>query len=111
MRYETDSEPMAIASGWILKIKDTFTNMKIDLTVNKTCELLNSSLIMEYSKLDSRLLKLSYVLKKWNHNPNSVHNKFNQYSVILMLIAFMQSKKMIPNLQARPLLFNKLIIN
>lgn len=76
--------------GWILKLRDTVNNINIDLVVNKTCEVLNSSLILEYSRIDSRLLKLIYILKEWNHNPKSVvDNKFNQYSLILMLIAFM----------------------
>ena len=68
---------MYIASGWNLNLKDRYTNIKIDVTVNKTCELLNSSLILEYSRIDSRLLKVIYVLKKWNHNPKSAKNKFN----------------------------------
>ena len=89
---------MLISSGWILKLKDTKTNINIDLMVNKTCEVMNSSLIFEYSRIDSRLLKLIYVLKEWNHNPHSVFNKFNHFSLIIMLIAFMQTGKMIPNL-------------
>ena len=89
---------MLISSGWILKLKDTKTNINIDLMVNKTCEVMNSSLIFEYSRIDSRLLKLIYVLKEWNHNPRSVFNKLNHFSLIIMLIAFMQTEKMIPNL-------------
>ena len=72
MRYEIENDkPIYQASGWILKFKDNYTKIKIDLTINKLCELMNSSLILEYSKIDSRILKLIYVLKKWNHNPKS----------------------------------------
>ena len=107
----SENMPRPDSSGWILSFKDNLTKINIDLMVNKTTEILNSFLIFEYSRIDSRLHKLIYILKDWNHCSNSKFHKFNNYSLILMLISFMQSKKMMPNLQARSENFDFLIIN
>jgi hypothetical protein len=45
--------PRNDSSGWILQMKDTVNNVKIDVMVNKTSEVLNSSLLFEYSRIDS----------------------------------------------------------
>ena len=107
----SENMPRHDSTGWILSFKDNLTKISIDLMVNKTTEILNSFLILEYSRIDSRFLKLIYILKDWNHCSHSKFHKFNNYSLILMLISFMQSKKMMPNLQARSENFDYLIIN
>lgn len=51
--------------------------------------------------MDERLRKLIYTLKTWNnHISNKDYDRLNNYSIYLMLIAYMQSQKMLPNLQA-----------
>jgi len=41
--------PRLDKSGWILKIKDTETNIDIDIMINKTSEVFNSMLIYQYA--------------------------------------------------------------
>lgn len=55
--------PRQDSSGWILQIKDLQNDIHIDIMVNKTSEVINSALIFEYSRIDSRLNKLIHVLK------------------------------------------------
>jgi|TARA_B110000285_G_C14918976_1_gene511629 DNA polymerase sigma len=93
--------PRLIKPGWILKFRDTHLDLEVDIMVNKAAEVLHSNMILEYSRLDPRFKKLVQVLKKWNKNISSnINNRLNNYSIYLMLIAYMQSKKLLPNLQA-----------
>lgn len=58
-------------------------------------------LIFEYSIFDSRFQKLANVLKIWNNQLSANKNMhLNNYSIYLMLIAFMQDQGLLPNLQA-----------
>lgn len=68
--------------------------------VNKTLEVITSQLILEYCKLDSRFYKLSLLLKKWNEHlvKGDSKRKLSGYCLDLMLIAYMQSERMLPNL-------------
>ena len=93
--------PRADSSGWILRFEDSKYKMKIDIMVNKISEIENSGLILQYSLIDERFRKLIYILKTWNNNiSNKDYDRLNNYSIYLMLIAYMQSQKMLPNLQA-----------
>ena len=93
--------PRLIKPGWILKFRDIHLDLEVDIMVNKAAEVLHSNMILEYSRLDPRFKKLVQVLKKWNKNISSnINNRLNNYSIYLMLIAYMQSKKLLPNLQA-----------
>ena len=60
--------PRADKSGWILRFKDTLYNIEIDIMVNKTSEVLNSMLVLEYARMDKRFHKLALFLKKWSKN-------------------------------------------
>ena len=70
--------------------------------VNKKSEVLNSLLILEYSLIDPRFRMLALILKQCNNSlsPNKQEH-LNNYSVYLMLIAYLQRQGVLPNLQAR----------
>lgn len=91
---------MKIMAGWILQFKDLNSDLSIDIMVNKRAEVLNSILIHQYCELDSRFQQLAKFLKKWNQQLQlNKHDQLNNYSLCLMLLSYMQSKKLIPNLQ------------
>lgn len=93
--------PRADKSGWILRFEDTFHHIDIDIMVNKTSEVLNSMLVLEYARLDERFHKLALFLKRWSKlTTNDTFKRVNNFSIYLMLIALMQSEKCLPNLQA-----------
>ena len=94
--------PRADSSGWILRFEDAKCQIKIDLMVNKISEIENSGLILNYCLIDERFRKLIYILKSWNnHISNKDFDRLNNYSIYLMLIAYMQKEKILPNLQAK----------
>ena len=55
--------PRADKSGWILRFTDQKYQIQIDIMVNKTSEIYNSMLVLEYALLDQRFHKLAIVLK------------------------------------------------
>ena len=82
--------PRADSSGWILRFIDNKYLIKIDLMVNKISEIQNSGLILQYKLMDERFTKLVYILKKWNNSINNMnYDRLNNYSLYLMLIAYM----------------------
>lgn len=91
-RYLFDSSmPMLIKPGWILRLRDASLNISIDIMVNKTSEVLHSMLILQYSLIDQRFLKIVQILKHWNsHLSERKSKRLNNFSLYLMLIAFMQ---------------------
>ena len=83
-----------------MQVKDTAFETDIDLSVNKILDPYNSSLIQTYSKLDERFHKLALVLKQWNKMRFEQKNdRLNSYSIVLLLIAYLQHKKVLPCLQ------------
>ena len=69
--------------------------------------MLNSELVFAYGAFDYRFVKLALVLKHWNKKSFPDRTKrLNSFTVNLMLIAFLQLKGVLPNLQktclARP---------
>ena len=95
-----NSYPVRMKSGFILQVKDTFLDIKIDFMINRRSEVLNSLLLLEYCQLDSRFIKVAQTLKLWNQSVSPYkHERLNNYSLYLMLIAYMQYKGILPNLQ------------
>ena len=68
--------------------------------VNKNLEVYNSALILQYAKLDSRFRQVALYLKQWSNKYFAKKTRLNNYSLYLMLIAYMQKKGLLPNLQA-----------
>jgi len=58
--------PRQDQSGWILQFEDTKYKMDIDIMINKTSEVLNSMLILQYATIDKRFHQLALVIKEWN---------------------------------------------
>jgi DNA polymerase sigma len=63
--------------------------------------MVNSSLVNTYASYDTRFIKLALVIKTWNKArfPEKM-KRLNSFSLYLMLIAFLQDKGILPNLQA-----------
>mmetsp|Transcript_7984 Transcript_7984/g.11169 ORF Transcript_7984/g.11169 Transcript_7984/m.11169 type:complete len:117 (-) Transcript_7984:582-932(-) len=76
-------------------------HVEIDICINKTLEVLNSELVRTYGACDVRFIKLALLLKTWNkrHFPDKI-KRLNSFSLYLMLIAFLQHRGVLPNLQA-----------
>lgn len=75
--------------------------IEVDLMINKLSEIFHSSLLHQYSKLSPKYNKLAVFLKIWNKTLCDDKNKrLNSFSIYLMLIAYMQKEKYLPNLQA-----------
>ena len=73
----------------------------VDITVNKLLEMANSDLVNTYAAFDIRFVKLALFLKVWNKSrfPDKI-KRLNSFSLYLMLIAFLQDRGILPNLQA-----------
>lgn len=101
-RYHVAKDmPRQDNSGWILELKDQKYSVDVDILVNKTAEIKNSHLLMTYAELDSRFQAITYTLKAWNRVlSGDPWNKLNNFTLSLMLIAYMQSQGYMPNLQA-----------
>ena len=95
-----------------LRIKHSETSMSVDITLNKTLEHFNSQLLKAYQRFSFRFSTLALIVKDWNKltfKNNKASKKFdgkslgmlNSYSITLMLIAFLQHKLVLPNLQKR----------
>ena len=71
----------------------------IEIVGNKILDLYNSKLLHTYSLIDSRFHTLALILKAWNKKamPDN-QRRLNSYSIVIMLIAFLQSKDVLPHL-------------
>lgn len=85
----------------MLEVTDRLNQVEIDICINKTLEVLNSQLVCTYGAYDLRFIKLALYLKAWNkrHFPDK-QKRLNSFSIYLMLIAFLQNRGILPNLQA-----------
>lgn len=99
-RYQVAHDmPRQDNSGWILELKDQKHNVDVDILVNKTAEIKNSHLLMQYVEMDSRFQAITHTLKAWNRAlSNDPWKKLNNFTLSLMLIAYMQSQGYLPNL-------------
>lgn len=85
------------AFGYLVEIKDTLYEVDIDLSINKILDPYNSQLLYTYALLDQRFHKLALILKYWNKDRfKEKNNRLNSYSLVLMLIAFLQHQKILP---------------
>lgn len=85
----------------LLSVKDGYNLIDVDITVNKSLEMANSDLVNTYAAFDIRFVKLALFLKAWNKSrfPDKM-KRLNSFSLYLMLIAFLQDRGILPNLQA-----------
>lgn len=85
--------------GKILNITDVKHNYKIDISPNKVADLYNSHLLRTYALLDERFHMMALLVKSWNkrHFPDK-HLRLNSYSLVLMIVAYLQHEKILPRL-------------
>ena len=89
-----------IKSGALLKTQDNVTKVEIDLSVNKVLEVYNSYLLYTYTMIDKRFMEMIVLLKNWNKNKfPDASQRLNSYSLVMMVLAFLQKEKILPNLQ------------
>lgn len=93
--------PRRDKAGFILKVYDTMEKLRIDIMVNKVAEIVHAQLFKEYSRLDERFRKLVIFFKHLGIEREwSKQTHLNHFSLYLLLLSYMQSQRMIPNLQA-----------
>jgi DNA polymerase sigma len=70
------------------------------LCINKIYEVYNSKLTAIYCQINPDFQKLALFLKNWNKKrfPDN-QTRLNSFSMITMLLAYMQSLNQLPNLQ------------
>jgi len=87
--------------GRLLTITDVKNyNYKIDISANKVLDLYNSHLLRTYALLDERFHIMALLIKSWNKKrfPSKIE-RLNSYSIVLMIIAFLQYEEVLPRLQ------------
>jgi len=101
-RFDCSQSLRQLQSGVLLEVTDRLNRIEIDICVNKTMEVLNSQLVCAYGCFDVRFIKLALYIKAWNklRHPDKM-KRLNSFSIYLMLIAFLQMRGILPNLQAR----------
>ena len=89
--------------GPLLQFKHNLTQIDVDLSINKVLDPFNSHLMQVYAKLDTRFHKVALFLKQWNKrnfkNVSGKFNNLNSFSIVLMLIAYLQHIQVLPCLQ------------
>lgn len=77
----------------ILKFRDAYTQVDVDLNCNNTVGIRNTHLLNSYSQLDWRVRPLALVVKLWaqHHNINNAKDMtISSYSLVLMVIHYLQ---------------------
>jgi len=91
--------PFAASYGWQLNVTYRGSaEVKLEIFVNKVVDAYNTWLVYTYAALDIRFLKLALVLKYINKQMFK-ELRLNSYSIIMMLIAYLQREKVLPCLQ------------
>ncbi|KAI6182334.1 hypothetical protein M3Y97_00369000 [Aphelenchoides bicaudatus] len=91
-----------------------YSGLEVDLNVNNLAGVYNSYLLHYYSRIDDRFPSLCLLIKHWakrNEIGEAMNGTLNSYSIILLVIHFLQvavSPSILPNLQeCYPNLFNE----
>ncbi|EDV26984.1 uncharacterized protein TRIADDRAFT_54458 [Trichoplax adhaerens] len=99
----------------VIKFKYNECSLCCDLTINNRLGIANSQLLQEYSKLDPRVKPLVFTIRTWAYCRGITLNsggQFTSYSLILMIIYFLQCTKpsVLPSLQTLFREQNRLIL-
>ena len=96
-------------SFYLISVLDEETKTNLDITIHNLLPILNSKLIKLYSEYDQRFHIMGIYIKHWS-KLNKVHGAANKYlssySLILMLIYFLQKivkPRILPDLQNIPI--------
>lgn len=80
--------------------KEKNKEFKADIAINNVLGVSNSSMLKIYSKIDIRCKQMGLILKNWAKKWKiTSEDSLSSYSLILMLIYFLQIKKILPSLQ------------
>jgi DNA polymerase sigma len=84
----------SMSAGFLRDFK--MKNINISLSINKTLELINSSLLTTYVQTEPTFHKVALILKKWNKGlkkTNGIESTvgLNSFTICLMLMYYMQS--------------------
>ena len=95
-----DSELLKLKNCYLLQIHDNTTDKKFDLTVNADLSIKAAQLFKAYTVNQPTFQKLAVFLKLWNKAkfPNNM-DRISSYGIVIMLIAYMQSRQQLPCLQ------------
>ena len=84
----------------MLQFEDSDNGFEVDIFINSILQVFNSELLFSYGAYDYRFVKLALTIKHWNKKIFPDRKKrLNSFTVNLMLIAFLQLKGVLPNLQ------------
>ncbi|KAH7338425.1 hypothetical protein B0J17DRAFT_422939 [Rhizoctonia solani] len=96
------------ASVPIVKCRDPYTNIKIDVNCNELLGLRNTELLAHYCNLYQPLRPLIFFLKRWAksyglNDPSAQTGPpgFSSYCLALMTVAYLQTRGALPSLQAQ----------
>ncbi|CAE6436984.1 unnamed protein product [Rhizoctonia solani] len=96
------------ASVPIVKCRDPYTNIKIDVNCNELLGLRNTELLSHYCNLYQPLRPLIFFLKRWAksyglNDPSAQTGPpgFSSYCLALMTVAFLQTRGALPSLQSQ----------
>ena len=101
----------------ICKFRDRATGLEADLNINERFGLINSKMIRDYCNIQPDLVRpLIYSVKRWlklrdlnDPSGRSGLVSFSSYAIALLVINYLQRKKLLPNLQ-HPGMLNELKI-
>ncbi|QRV78148.1 PAP associated domain containing 4 [Ceratobasidium sp. AG-Ba] len=95
------------ASVPIVKCRDRYTNIKIDINCNELLGLRNTELLAHYCNLYHPLRPMIFFLKRWArsyglNDPGAQTGPpgFSSYCLALMTVAYLQTRNILPSLQA-----------
>lgn len=86
----------------VLSLKHIKNNIDVDIMVNQTVEIYNSYLLYTYTQIDERFSQMVLLMKSWSKKntfqATEPQMKLSSYSITLMILAFLQHLKILPNL-------------
>ncbi|CAG7847540.1 SubName: Full=Uncharacterized protein {ECO:0000313/EMBL:CCA68971.1} [Serendipita indica DSM 11827] len=101
------AKSQSVRNAWF-KARDIRSNMAVDININDRLGLYNTELLSHYCALWPSLSNLIYVVKKWAKSrglndpaglPRAGGPSFSSYCLTLMVIGFLQTHGVLPNLQ------------
>ncbi|MFH4976032.1 hypothetical protein AB6A40_002741 [Gnathostoma spinigerum] len=88
-----------------LMLQKPYDELEVDMNCNNVAGIYNSFLVHNYARIDDRFPALCLVVKHWAIKAginDAMHGTFNSYSIILMVLHFLQcavQPAVLPNLQ------------
>ncbi|MFS7924989.1 putative polynucleotide adenylyltransferase [Helianthus anomalus] len=79
----------------IVKLMDPITGISCDICVNNMLAVVNTKLLLDYSKIDVRLRQLAFIVKHWakSRGVNETYQgTLSSYAYVLMCIHFLQQR-------------------